>query len=115
LLTSPLTRARATADIAAAAFKRVTPKVEPALGQNDVDGLVIALKKYSPDATVALVGHEPGLSGLLAHLLGVHQGDDRFAFKKGGAALVQLPDGPSVPGQLRWFVKPRILRLLGPR
>jgi len=50
---------------------------------------------------------------LLGHLLGMHQADDRFAFKKGGAALVHLPEGPSVPGQLRWFVKPRILRALG--
>lgn len=112
LLTSPLARARATAAIAAAAFKRVTPKVEPALGQDDVDLLIIALKKYPLEATVALVGHEPTLSGLLAHLLGMHQGVDRFAFKKGGAALVHLPDGPSVPGQLRWFVKPRILRAI---
>jgi phosphohistidine phosphatase len=113
LLTSPLTRARETAEIAAAAFRRVTPRIEPALGQDDVDVLVTALKKYRPDATVALVGHEPTLSALLGHLLGMHQGDDRFAFKKGGAALVHLPEGPSVPGQLRWFVKPRILRALG--
>lgn len=113
LLTSPLTRARATADIAAAAFKRLTPRIEPALGQDDVDVLITALKKYRPDASIALVGHEPTLSGLLAHLLGMHQADDRFAFKKGGAALVHLPDGPSMPGQLRWFVKPRILRSIG--
>ena len=115
LLTSPFIRARATADIAAAAFKRVTPRIEPALGQDDVDLLVIALKKYRPHMTIALVGHEPALSGLLAHLLGMHQGDDRFAFKKGGAALVHLPDGPSVPGRLSWFVKPRILRSLAAR
>jgi len=110
LLTSPLVRARDTAEIAAAAFKRVTPRVEPALGQDDVDVLATALKKYRPDATVALVGHEPTLSGLLAHLPGLRDGDARFAFKKGGAALVHLPDGPSMPGQLLWFVKPRILR-----
>ena len=98
LLTSPLVRARDTAEIVAAAFKRVTPRIEPALGQDDVDVLVTALKKYRPDATVALVGHEPTLSGLLAHLLGMHQGDDRFAFKKGGAALVHLPEGRPCPG-----------------
>jgi phosphohistidine phosphatase len=115
LLTSPLTRARETADIAARAFKRVTPRVEPALGQDDVDVLVTTLKKFRADATVALVGHEPTLSGLLAHLLGMHQGDDRFAFKKGGAALVNLREGPSVPGQLMWFVKPRVLRYIGSR
>jgi phosphohistidine phosphatase len=115
LLTSPLARARATAEIMASAFKRLTPKVEPALGQNDVDVLVIALKKYRPHSTVAMVGHEPALSGLLAHLLGMPQGDDRFAFKKGGAALVNLPDGPSIPGELYWFVKPRMLKLIGAR
>jgi phosphohistidine phosphatase len=113
LLTSPLTRARETAEIAAAAFKRVTPRIEPALGQDDVDVLVTALKKYRPDATVALVGHEPTLSALLAHLLRMPEGTDRFIFKKGGVALVHLPDGPSMPGQLRWFVKPRILRSVG--
>lgn len=113
LLTSPLVRARATAEIAAAAFKKVTPRVEPALGRENVDAVVAALAKCPRDATVAVVGHEPTLSRLLARLLGVRQGDDRFAFKKGGAALLDLPDGPAAGGQLRWFVKPRILRSLG--
>ena len=113
LLTSPLVRARATADIAAAAFKKVTPRVEPALGQENVDAVVAALKRCPRDAMVAVVGHEPTLSRLLARMLGVHQDDDRFAFKKGGAALLDLPDGPAAAGQLRWFVKPHILRSLG--
>jgi phosphohistidine phosphatase SixA len=60
-----------------------------------------------------MVGHEPTLSRLLAHMLGVPQDDDRFAFKKGGAALLDLPDMPAAAGQLRWIVKPRILRSLG--
>ena len=113
LLTSPLVRARATAEIAAAAFKKLTPQVEPALGRDDLDAVVAALGKYSRAAMVAVVGHEPTLSRLLARMLGVHQDDDRFAFKKGGAALLDLPDGPTAAGQLRWFVKPRILRSLG--
>ena len=115
LLTSPLIRARQTADLAARAFGRVMPRIEPALGEDDVDVLVTALKQLPADATVALVGHEPTLSGLLAHLIGLPQGENRFAFKKGGAALVDLPDGPSLPGRLLWFLKPRILRLIGSR
>lgn len=113
LLTSPLVRARATAEIAAAAFKKVTPRVEPALGHDNVDAVVAALKKCPRDAMVAVVGHEPTLSRLLSRMLGVQQDDDRFEFKKGGAALLDLPDGPAAAGRLRWFVKPRILRLLG--
>ena len=63
-------------------------------------------------ALVAIVGHEPTLSSLLARLV-EGESADRFAFKKGGAALVDLPAGPRAAGRLVWFVKPRILRYIG--
>jgi len=112
LLTSPLPRARMTADIAATAFERIEPRIEPALAHEGVDGIVVALKTHPGGATVAVVGHEPALSELTARLLGVskHEG---LAFEKGGAALVDLPDGPSAGGRLIWFLEPRILRMLG--
>jgi phosphohistidine phosphatase len=113
LLTSPLLRARATAEIAAAAFGKVTPRVEPALGRDSVDGVLTALKRCPRKATVAVVGHEPTLSRLLGRLLGADGNDDHFVFKKGGAALLDLPHGPGARGRLSWFVKPRILRSLG--
>lgn len=115
LLTSPLPRARATADIAAAAFKKITPRVEPTLAHASVEAIVDALAKYPSDTLVAIVGHEPTLSRLLARFLGTSESGDRFAFKKGGAALVSMPDGPSAAGRLLWFVKPRILRALARR
>ena len=111
LLTSPLPRARATAEIAARAFKRITPTVDPALARGTVAGIVAALKTHPLGAAVAIVGHEPVLSALLAHLLGAADGE-RLAFKKGGAALIDLPDGPTSAGRLIWFLKPRILRTL---
>ena len=112
LLTSPLPRARETADIAAAAFKRIQLEVEPALARGGVPGILAALARRPADATVALVGHEPTLSALLARLLGAADGE-RVAFKKGGVALVDLPDGPNGPARLVWFLKPKILRTLG--
>jgi hypothetical protein len=51
------------------------------------------------------------LGALLARLIGAADGG-RFAFKKGGAALVDLPTGARGTGRLVWFVKPRILRVL---
>lgn len=112
LLTSPLARARATADIAARAFRRIVPTVEPALADESVNGLVIALKAYPLGATIGLVGHEPGLSALVARMLGASEGE-RLAFQKGGAALLDLPDGPAALGRLVWFLPPRVLRALG--
>jgi phosphohistidine phosphatase len=112
LLTSPLPRARMTAEIAASAFKRIELRIEPALAGESVDGIVVALKTYPVGATVAVVGHEPALSALTARLLGVSK-HDGLAFEKGGAALVDLPDGASGAGRLAWFLEPRILRILG--
>lgn len=112
LLTSPLPRARVTAEIAAGAFDRIAPRHEPALALENVDGIIAALETQPPGATVALVGHEPLLSELLARLLTASHGE-RLAFGKGGAALVDLPDGPAAGGRLIWFLPPRVLRAMG--
>jgi len=112
LLTSPLPRARATAEIAAQAFGRIEPRTEPALAGDSVSRVITALEKVAKSDLVAVVGHEPVLSGVLAHVLGARDGG-RLEFKKGGAALVDLPRGPAAGGHLIWFVKPRILRTLG--
>ncbi len=111
LLTSPLPRAHATAEIAARAFRRIEPRIEPALGRPSVDAIVGVLNAHPRDATVALVGHEPLLGDLLAQMLGPGQAE-RLAFKKGGAALVDLPDGAEAPGRLIWFLDPGRLRAL---
>jgi phosphohistidine phosphatase len=98
LLSSPLPRAKATADIAARAFRRVEAKVEPALAGESVEGIVAALRKVASTPTVAIVGHEPVLSALLAHLLEASR-PERLSFKKGGAGgtrtLGLVPKAPN--------------------
>jgi phosphohistidine phosphatase len=111
LLTSPLPRARTTAEILGRAFRRIEPTIEPALAGESLEAIVAALGSRAHGATVAIVGHEPTLSALLARMLGAAHGE-RLALKKGGAALVDLPDGPSGSGQLLWFLKPKVLRAL---
>lgn len=55
--------------------------------------------------SVAVVGHEPMLSGLLGLLLRTEIAID---FKKGGVVLVE-------DGRLRWYATPKILRAISPR
>jgi phosphohistidine phosphatase len=112
LLTSPWRRALQTAEIAAGAWGRIMPSPTPALAGGSFEDLAAALADHSPEATVALVGHEPHLSALLARLLGTTH-DDRLTFRKGGAALIDLPGGLLEGGRLVWYVPPKILRELG--
>ena len=82
LLTSPFARARVTAEIAARAFKHIAPQLEPALADESVDGIIIALKSHPLGATVAIVGHEPMLSALLARMLGATGGEAAYLKKE---------------------------------
>jgi phosphohistidine phosphatase len=111
LLTSPLPRAKRTAEIAASAFGRVTVEEAPALAGADFDDVARLLDERKDKGLVAIVGHEPTLSEVLARLIG-SRASERVAFRKGGAALVEL-DGPAADGgRLVFFLPPRVLRSL---
>ena len=113
LLTSPLPRARRTAEIAARAWGRVKPVDADALARGDVEALSRQLTGRDAES-VALVGHEPHLSALLAWLVG---SDDApgFAFRKGGAAIVEILHWSRGGAHLACFLPPRVLRRLGRR
>jgi phosphohistidine phosphatase len=111
LLTSPWQRAKQTAAIASAAWGRLEPKETPALAGGPFEEQAAVLDRYPERATVAVVGHEPWVSGLLARLLGTRH-DDRLEFKKGGAALVDVPGRLAEGGQLVWYLPPKVLRKL---
>lgn len=112
ILSSPLPRAFRTAEIAAAAWGRLTPEKTPALVGGSLADLATALAPHGAEATVALVGHEPHLSGLLAELLGSRSAE-KLAFRKGGAALVEVAGDLGAGGTLVWFLTPKLLRALG--
>jgi phosphohistidine phosphatase len=113
VISSPLPRARETADIAAKAFgKRVEVVEEAALAGGSVDEISRMLERYPGDSTVAIVGHEPDLSELLAKILGTPHAT-RLTFKKGGAALVDLPGSATAGGSLIWYLPPRAMREAG--
>ena len=112
LLSSPLPRARQTADIAAREWgKSVEVIEEEAIAGGSPEAISGVLARYPGESLVAIVGHEPDLSELLARILGTPN-DERLTFKKGGAALVSLPGTPLEGGALLWYLPPRALRLV---
>jgi phosphohistidine phosphatase len=111
LLTSPWRRARQTAAIAAAAWGRLEPEETAALASGSFEEQAAVLDRYPREATVAVVGHEPWVSELLARLLGTRH-DARLEFKKGGAALVDVPGRLAGGGSLVFYLPPKVLRKL---
>ena len=110
LLSSPLPRARQTADIAAREWgKNVEVIEEQAIAGGSPEAISGVLARYPGESRVAVVGHEPDLSELLAKILGT-KNDERLTFKKGGAALVELPGSALDGGSLIWYLPPRALR-----
>jgi phosphohistidine phosphatase len=113
ILSSPLPRAFRTAEIAAAAWGKVPPPLRTqALAFGSFEDVAEALKPYGPDSLVALFGHEPHLSELLARLLGL-SASSRVAFRKGGAALVEVAGDLQEGANLLFFAPPSLLRDLG--
>ncbi len=120
LATSPLTRALQTAEILCeSAWKGVDSRVCEALRPEAPPAELVKwllgqaeMERAGEDTIVALVGHEPHLSTLIAWLTA----GTPAAFtelKKGGACLVDFKGLPDrAKGRIRWLETPSILRSL---
>jgi len=112
IFTSPLVRAKQTADVFAETMKSKPPvATSDALTPAGTPAAVIQeLARHSKKGRIALVGHEPNLGELAARLIGART---PIEFKKGAICRIDfevLP--PKGHGQLRWFVTPLMLRKL---
>jgi phosphohistidine phosphatase len=113
IFTSPLVRAKQTADLLAAGMDDKPPvKMLDALAPGHTPQKVMTkLAKVATRRRVALVGHEPELGELAAHLIGASRA---MPFKKGGICRVDIESlTPKPAGTLVWFVGPKVLRKLG--
>jgi phosphohistidine phosphatase len=106
LLHSPLLRAVETAELLSGLLSGETA-VLGALAAPPDEGMLGELEGGSGARSVALVGHEPHLSALLALLVvGIPEAGGGFLMKKGGVALLE---GTPRPGAMR------LVALLPPR
>jgi phosphohistidine phosphatase len=108
ILTSPLVRAVQTAEILAGAVEhRAVAVLEELDPKFEVAALRTAAAKRARKATaIALVGHEPQLSGAIAAFCGVDAAD--LDLKKGAIVRLDLKKlDDKGPADGRWWLKPR--------
>jgi phosphohistidine phosphatase len=112
VLTSPLVRARQTADILVDELESAPKPVQTdalAPDRSPAD-VAKALAPHVGVRRIALVGHEPDLGELAAWLIGAKA---PIEFRKGAVCLIDTPDlPPRRNGRLIWFATPKMLRAL---
>jgi phosphohistidine phosphatase len=110
LATSPLTRAAQTGAILDSVYGGLKEvEIDELAPETTSEDFLRWLRKQKADV-VAAVGHEPSLSLILSWLL---TGNERrlFAFRKGGACLLEFPDEPAAgTATLLWALTPSQLR-----
>lgn len=114
ILSSPLVRARETAEVLAkeSSYDGEVTLTETLAPGGSINALLQMLAKRPEARSVALVGHEPDLSHLLAELVAASDSAG-LGFRKGGVALVAFSKNPARgQGELVWLLTPKVLRQL---
>jgi phosphohistidine phosphatase len=104
VVTSPLIRARRTAEIVAEAAGPGVGVVEDErlAGGLDVKALRAIVAGHGAPKSLMLVGHEPDFSTVIGALIG----GGRVVCKKGGLARVDAADGDLKAAELVWLLPP---------
>jgi len=112
VLTSPLPRARQTAEIVAEILElKEQPEELPELAPTgSVEGLLSSLSAYCDEERLLLIGHQPLLGETISFLLAKEKGIE-IGLKKGGLCRLELDDLGGA-AKLHWVLTPRQLRLL---
>ena len=112
VLSSPLVRARQTAELVVSGLssRPTLVSIDSLAPEGTYAAITADLEKHARKNRIALVGHEPAIGELAARLLGSRH---PIEFKKGAVCRIDVDDLPPVgPGKLRWMLTPKILRAL---
>ena len=109
LVSSPLVRARQTAEVLAQVWHVADDSLltcEDLAPEGKFRNIAQFIKERRAES-IGLVGHEPDMGELAGWLIGSRKAGIKFA--KGGVALIQIKDGEAVgkgAGQLLWMLPP---------
>jgi phosphohistidine phosphatase len=111
VLTSPWTRAVQTAEILVEVARVGQPPVpcEPLADDPDLIRLQDCVGNQPPEAIVAMAGHSPWMEELASILLGGSSTSIRIDFPKSGVMGIQLDRLEPGSGELRFFVRPKMV------
>ena len=111
ILSSPLLRARQTAEILGKELNSAVETLSELRNDTSSSRLFKAVEAAGNENEIVLVGHMPSVSDHVAHLIGAGSGAG-LAFGKGSVALVEANELKGGGGELRWLMRQKQLREL---
>ncbi len=111
IVSSPLTRALQTAELAAKEFSHKDKIVidEAMRPEASYDQFQDLLAQYGKNKAIMVVGHNPSITEFLMNLLAGSQECQCIEFKKGALAKVEIDGGKAV---LKWMLTPKLAESL---
>jgi phosphohistidine phosphatase len=111
IVSSPLVRARQTAEIVAKElkFRQSLQEWDELSPESSPEAVLSRLLELRDRSSVLLVGHQPSIGCLASYLL---SGNARapLPFKKGAVFCVEVNNPPPWAGELLWMLPSRMLR-----
>src|SRR5205807_1714612 len=109
IYTSPLKRARETAEIAARILKiPILEEWDELKPDGSKAALYRKLARFEQNSRLILVGHEPYLSSMIGEIIGTTGA--RLVLKKGGLGKVRITSfTPQISGELRLLLTPKMI------
>lgn len=111
VFTSPLLRAKQTAEIVAKSLKYTAEiqELDSLKPEGNRLEFYSVLSKLKHDSTILVVGHEPYLSEMIGEA--ISQSGCRINLKKAGLARIKVVTTlPKIKGELRWLFTPKHLK-----
>ena len=113
IFSSPLSRAFQTAKIIAEEYKftKQIEQSEELKPNGSKDFLYNKLNKLNIDSVILIVGHEPYLSSMINDIISNNKNSNNIILKKAGLSRIKITSTvPTLKGELRWLLTPRILK-----
>lgn len=110
IFTSPLKRARQTADQVLKHQKKAKLVETDLLKPEGQEEQVAAMLATQKEATILVVGHNPLLVNLINHITGAG-GGGAVLIKTGGVAKIKVNSRrPKLGGDIEWLLAPKLIR-----
>ena len=113
IVTSPIFSCKQTGEIISDLFSKKIPLIicNDLKPEGEPLDFYNKILKYKDTSSILIVGHEPYLSSMINDIISNNKNSNNIILKKAGLSRIKITSTvPTLKGELRWLLTPRILK-----